>query len=115
MITRQLKLDLMARFMEIESMNPRLRQDQIAKELGCSSSTLRRYRCIINMFPPYRIPPNTNKRKQKISNREKFLKRPQITSNDLKGHQLASKDVRNENVKSPKNKSKSILKGVSIH
>ena len=52
----------MARFMEIKSMNRRLRQDQIAKELGCSSSTLRRSRPNINMFSPYRIPPNTNKK-----------------------------------------------------
>ena len=37
LITRQYKLDLMARFMEIKSVNPILRQDQIAKELGCSS------------------------------------------------------------------------------
>ena len=42
LITRQYKLDLMARFMEIKSINAKLRQDQIAKELGCSSSTLQR-------------------------------------------------------------------------
>ena len=35
-ILLQHKLDLMARFMEIESINPKLKQ----KELGCSSSTL---------------------------------------------------------------------------
>ena len=43
LITRQYKLDLMARFMEIKSMSPKLRQDQIAKVLGCSSSTLQRF------------------------------------------------------------------------
>ena len=59
----------MARFMEIKSLNPKIRQDQIAKELGCSSSTLRRYKNDINMLTPFRIPPNfTNKRKQKFSN-----------------------------------------------
>ena len=46
-------------------MNLRLRQDQIAKELGCSSSTFQRYRQDINMLSPYGIPLNTDKRKQK--------------------------------------------------
>ena len=40
LILRQYKLNVMARFMEIKSMNSKLRQDQIRKELGCSSSTL---------------------------------------------------------------------------
>ena len=35
LILRQYKLDLMARFMVIKSMIPRLRQDQIAKESSC--------------------------------------------------------------------------------
>ena len=33
LIFRQYKLNLMARFMEIKSLNPKIRQDQIAKEL----------------------------------------------------------------------------------
>ena len=44
LILRQKELDLMARFIEIKSDHPNLRQDQIAKELGCSSSILQRYR-----------------------------------------------------------------------
>ena len=43
LILRQKKPDSKARFMEIKSVNPKLRQDQIAKELGCSSSTLQRH------------------------------------------------------------------------
>ena len=58
LMSRQNKLDLMARFMDIKSVKPRLRQDQIAKELGCSKSTLQRYGNDINMLSPYRIPPN---------------------------------------------------------
>ena len=81
---RQYKLDLMARFLEIKYMNPRLRQDQKAKELGCSSSTLQRYRQDMNFLSRYRIPPNSHKRRQKISNREHDLERPQLTSIDLK-------------------------------
>ena len=37
LILRQYKLDLMARLMELESVNPRVRQDQISKDLVCSS------------------------------------------------------------------------------
>ena len=86
--------------METNSVNPKLRQDQIAKELGCSSSTLQRYRNDIYRPSPYRIQPNSNKRKQKISYREYDLERPQMTSNDLKRPQLTSKKATDENVKS---------------
>ena len=62
--TREHNLHLLARFMEIKSVNARLRQDQIAKEIGCSGSTLQRYRQDINMLSPYSIPPNSHKRKK---------------------------------------------------
>ena len=39
LILCQYKLNLLVRFMELKSVNPRLSQDQIAKEIGCSSST----------------------------------------------------------------------------
>ena len=84
LILRQYKLDLMARFLKINSVNPNLKQDQVAKKLGCSSSTLQRYRQGLNMLPPFSIPPKSHKRKQKISNREHDLERPQMTSIDLK-------------------------------
>ena len=93
LITREYKLDLMARFMGIKSMNPKLRQDQIAKEIGFSSSTLQRYRNDKNMPSPYRIPQNnTNKRRQKSSNTnlddnsncEHEVQRRQMTSLNLK-------------------------------
>ena len=70
------KLDLMARFMEIKSVNPKLKQDQIGKKLSCSSSTLKRYRNDLNMLSPDRTPPNSNKRRQKTAS---DLKRPQRT------------------------------------
>ena len=50
------------------------------------SSTVQRYRNDINMLSPYRISPNnTNKRSKnaKIDNNSD-LKRPQMTSNELK-------------------------------
>ena len=56
-ILRQNNMDLIVRLMEIESVNPKIRQDQIAKELGCSNSTLQGYTQDMNMLSPYRIPP----------------------------------------------------------
>ena len=41
---RHHKLHLMARFMEIESSNPKKKQNEMAKELKYSGSTLQRYR-----------------------------------------------------------------------
>ena len=40
LILHQHKLDLMARFMEIKGINPKLKQKELAKELGYSSFTL---------------------------------------------------------------------------
>ena len=40
--SRQYKFDRMARFMEINSINSKVKQSEVAGELGCSSSTLKR-------------------------------------------------------------------------
>ena len=75
----------MAKFVEIKSVNPRLRQDQIAKEIGCSSSTLQRYRKVVNLLSPHGIPPTlktNHTRKKKTSNTK--LDDIKVTSNDLK-------------------------------
>ena len=88
MISRQYKLNLMAKFMQNDFDNPKLRKSEIANQLSSSSSTLERYRNDINMLSPYRIQPNiTNKRTKKASktnfdnnsHREHDLKRPQMT------------------------------------
>ena len=84
--------------MDIKSVNPKLRHDQIAKYLGCSSSIFQRYRNVINMLSPYTIPRNSNKRRQKISNQEHDLERPQLTS------KYSAPII--ESVKPKKNKSK---------
>ena len=47
----------------------------------------------INMLSPYRIPPNSNKRKQKTSNCEHDLERHQMRSNYLKEPQLTSQEL----------------------
>ena len=95
MILRQYKLDLLARFTDIKSVNLKIGQDQITKELGCSSSILQRYAHDVNMLSPYRIPSDSHKGRQNISNtniddnsnREYDLK---TTSNVLKN---TSKDL----------------------
>ena len=50
-------------------MKPKLKEDQIAKDLGYSSSTLQRYRNDIKMQSPYK---------------SNYTKRTQKTFNDLK-------------------------------
>ena len=91
------KLDLMGRFMKIKSVNPKLKQDQIGKELDWSSSTLQRFRNDINMVSPYRIPPNIQKNTSNtnldyISNSEHDVKTLQTTSKNLKRPQTNSKE-----------------------
>ena len=69
LISRQNKLNLMADFMRVKYENPRMKQSEIANQLGISSSTIQRYRNDINMLSPYRTNPNnTNKRSKKVKN-----------------------------------------------
>ena len=75
LILRQYKLDLIARFMELKSINPKSRQDQIAKELGCSSRTLQRYSPDIKMQSLY-------KTDQPKTRQTPALSIDQMTSND---------------------------------
>ena len=57
----------MADFMRMNNENPKLKQSQIANQLGYSTSTLQRYRNDKKMLSPYRINPNiTNKRTKKL-------------------------------------------------
>ena len=92
-------------FMNIEYQNPKMTQSEISSQLNMSSSTLQRYRNDINMHSPYRINPNNVKKRTKKAKIDNIgdLKRPQMTSNDVK---TTSK----ETVKNKKNK----VKGGSI-
>ena len=66
LISRQHKLNLMAKFMQINFENPKRKQSELAEHLGYSSSTIKRYRNDLNMLSSYRIQPNTtNKRLEK--------------------------------------------------
>ena len=82
--TRQYELNLWAQFAEHKSINGTLKQSETAKLLGCSNSTLQRYKEGIKMFLPNKIRSYSNKRKQNTLNCETDLERPQKTSNDLK-------------------------------
>ena len=106
LLSRQNKLDLMSKFMCSKFENPKMKQSEIANQLGYSIGTLQRFRNDMTMVSPYRLHPNnTNKREKKGKNtvfdnnshRHLDLKRPQMTSNDL---QITS----NETVKNKKNK-----------
>ena len=69
LISRHYKLNLMAEFMRLKNKNPRMKQSQIANQIGSSTSTLQRYRNDINMLSPYRFnPKSTKKRMKKASN-----------------------------------------------
>ena len=116
LISRQYKLNLMADFMRLKYENPKMKQSEIANQLNLSSSTIQRYRSGINMLSPYRINPNnTNKRTKKVENTNfdndsqpnHDDKRPQMTSNELKGPQPISES--HHEVKPVKSKNK--LKG----
>ena len=100
LIMRQYKLDKMTKFMAVKSINPKLEQSEIARQLKISSSTLQRYREEINIPSPYTIL-NTHTRKQNSSDHD-----PKMTWNDLK---VTSKD--DDKAVSKKTKSGKKLKG----
>ena len=104
-ITKHYKLKLMNDFMNIKYQNPKMTQSEISNQLGMSSSTLQRYRNDINMISPYRINPNNVKKQQKKAKIDNNgdLRRPYLTSNDLK---TTSNDK--------KTRSKNVLKAGSI-
>ena len=105
LLTRHYKLKLMNDFMNIKYQNPKLKQSEIANQLNMSTSTIQRQRNDINMLSPYRINPNNVKKRPKKAKIDDNgdLKRPQMTSDDLK-------TTSNETVKNKENK----LKGGSL-
>ena len=106
MLTKYYKLKLMNDVMNIKYQNPKMTQSQISSQLNMSPSTIQRYRNDINMISPYRNNPNNVKKQQKKTKIDNNgdLKRPHLTSNDLK---TTSNDK--------KTKSKNVLKAGSLH
>ena len=107
LITKHYKLKLMNDFMNIKYLNPKLKQSEIASHSNMSPSTIQRQKNDINMLSPYRINPNNVKKRPKKAKIDDNcdLKRPQMTSNDLK-------TTSNDNNK--KIKTKNNIKGGSI-
>ena len=105
MLTKYYKLKLMNDFMNIKYQNPKMTQSEISSQLNMSPSTIQRYRNDINMISPYRINSNNVKKQQKKTKIDinGDLKRPQLTSNDLK---TSSNDK--------KTRSKNVLKAGSV-
>ena len=105
MLTKYYKLKLMNDFMNIKYQNPKMTQLEISSQLNMSPSTIQRYRNDINMISPYRINPNNVKKRSKKTKIDDNgdLKRPNLTSNDLKS---SSNDK--------KTKSKNVLKAGSV-
>ena len=56
----------MSDFTRIKYENPKMKQSEIAYQLGYSSSTLQRYRNDLKTFSPYRIQPNNTKKEQRL-------------------------------------------------
>ena len=54
LITRQNKLNRMAKFMQIKFENRKLKEYQTAGKTGCSFGTVKRYRKYFKMLSPYR-------------------------------------------------------------
>ena len=106
MLTKYNKLKLMDDFMNIKYQNAKMTQSEISSQLNMSPSTIQRYRNDINMISPYRINPNDVKKRSKKVKIDDIgdLKRPNLTSNDLK---TTSNDK--------KSKSKNVLKGGSLN
>ena len=65
LISKQNKLNLMADFMGVKYQSPKLKQSEIANQLGYSTSTLQTYRNDVNMLSPYRIQANTSNKRAK--------------------------------------------------
>ena len=105
LLTRHYKLKILNDFIYMKYQNPKLKQSELANNLNMSSSTIQRYRNDINMQSPYRINPNNTKKRTKKPKIDDIvdLKRPQMTSNDVK-------TTLNETVKNKKNR----LKGGAI-
>ena len=95
--------------MKIKSINPKLEQPEIAKELKISTSTIQRHRGKIFMLSPNRISPSSNSNyttKQKTRNTK--LDDIWMTSNDLKTTSNDLKTTSNEPVKNKQNNLKEV-------
>ena len=105
MLTKYYKVKLINDFMNIKYQNPTMTQSEISSQLNMSLSTIQRYRNVLNMISPYKSNSKNVKKQQKKTkiDNNADLKRPQMTSIDLK---TTSNDK--------KTKAKNVLKAGSV-
>jgi len=110
-ILRLYKQNMMLKFMEIKSNEPRLTQKQICKQLGKSDSTIKRFRDDISMDSPYK----RNKYRTKNNKSNTTITQPQSQTrnetpknnkntksnkkNDLKGGSVLENEPQEDNTK----------------
>ena len=85
----------MADFMRMKNENPKLKQSEIAYQLGYSSSTLKRYRNDINMLSPYRIQSNNKNKRTRKASKTNFDNNSHPDS-DVKRTQMTLKRIQNQ-------------------
>ena len=83
----------MADFKRMKYENPKLKQSEIANQLGYSSSTLQRYRNDKNMLSPNRIQSNNNNKRTKKASKTNLVTTSHCKS-DVKRHRLTSFDLK---------------------
>ena len=86
--------------MRVKYENLKMKQSEIANQLGHSNSILQRYRHDINMLSPYKINPNNTLKRTKQalntnfdynSHHEPDVKKPQMTSRQPQTNQLKTR------------------------
>ena len=105
LLSPQYKLNLMADFMRVKYENPKLKQGEIANQLGLLTSTLQRCRNDINMLSSYRIHPNNTIKRTKTAKNTNFDNNSHHEQ-DLKMTSTDLKTTSKEPVKNKRNKLK---------
>ena len=107
-ILRLYKQNMMLKFLEIKSNEPRLTQKQIFNQLGFSNSTIKRFRDDIRIDSPYKrskYRKKNNKSNSTITQTQTHTKNGRIKNNknikknDLKGGSVIENDNQEDNTK----------------
>ena len=93
-ILRIYKQNMMLKFMEIKSIEPRLTQKQICNQLGFSDSTDKRYRDDISMDSPYKR--NKCRKKNNKPNSTVMQSQPHTLNETLAKNENTKNDIENE-------------------
>ena len=94
-ILRLYKQNMMLKFMEVKSNEPKLTQKQICNQLGYSDSTVKRYRDDISMDSPY----SRNKYRKKNNKSNTTITETHTTSEIPKNNKSTKNNKKNNNLK----------------